>query len=338
VLSNDQLALVMDTSDAWVRRRTGVERRHIAADGVGASDLAAQAVGAALADAGVDPTEVDVLFTATMTPDVYAPGIGPLVQDKAGLPKVAAFDLRAQCGGFLYGLDLADAYLRAGRAEIAVVAGAEVHSGYFNWGSGLPFLLGQTEAPPSAEERARATEGRAWSVLFGDGGAAVVLRRDPASSGDVLASRQWSDGSLFDLIVVPGVGFSHRPYVDAAQLEAGLHLPHMNGGELYRQAATLMPQAVRSVCDDAGVKLDELDLVIAHQANERIVEALRGALDLDISVVPSNIAEYGNTTAATLPLLYHEMRRAGRVPAGGLVCFTAFGAGAHWGALLYREG
>jgi 3-oxoacyl-[acyl-carrier-protein] synthase-3 len=111
----------------------------------------------------------------------------------------------------------------------------------------------------------------------------------------------------------------------------------MNGGELYRQAATLMPQAVRSVCDDAGVKLDELDLVIAHQANERIVEALRGALDLDVTVVPSNIAEYGNTTAATLPLLYHEMRRAGRVPAGGLVCFTAFGAGAHWGALLYRE-
>lgn len=336
VVTNDDLARVMGTSDAWIRRRTGVAQRHLADPGVGASDLAAQAVHAALRDAAVDASEVDLLVTATMTPDRFAPGIAPLVQLKAGLGPVAAYDLRQQCSGFLYGLDLADAFLSSGRARTAVVVGAEVHSGYLPLGSGFEVLRG-TRSEPDPADVAAATEARGWAVLFGDGAGAMVLRRHDDPDVGFVARRLHSDGNDFELISVPGVGFAHQPYVDAAQLEARLHWPHMNGAELFRRAAVLMPAAVRDVVADAGTSLQSLSLVVAHQANERIVEALRQALALDDVVVPSNISRYGNTTAATLPILFDEQRRDGRVGPGDEVCFTAFGAGSHWGALLYRQ-
>ncbi len=340
VVTNDDLSRIMDTSDAWIRRRSGVAQRHVAEPGVGASDLGAAATTAALADAGVEPGEVDLLVTATMTADHFAPGIAPLVQQKAGLGRVAAFDLRQQCSGFLYGLDLADAFLRSGRARTAVVVGAEVHTGYMPYGTGFEVLRG-TRDEPTPEDRATATAARAWSVLFGDGAGAMVLRcgddhGDDRPEEGFLATRLFTDGDDFELIHVPGLGFAHQPYVDAAQLEAGLHNPHMNGGELFRRAVTAMPAAVREVAEVVGVGLDELDLVISHQANERITEAVRGALGVDEHVAPSNIERYGNTTAGTLPILFDELLRAGRVTPGALVCFTAFGAGAHWGAALYR--
>lgn len=342
-VTNDDLAAVMDTSDDWIRRRTGVGSRHLADPGVGASDLGAAAVTAALADAGVEPAEVDLLVTATMTPDFLAPGIAPLVQTKAGLGQIAAFDLRQQCSGFLYGLDLADAMVRVGRSRCAVVVGAEVHAGYLPFGTGLDVLRG-LRPEPTAEDRAMATASRGWSVLFGDGAGALVLGPGAAGGGTgggspsgVLASRLFSDGEDFELIHVAGVGFRHQPYVDVAQLEAGLHHPRMNGAELFRRASTAMPAAVGAVLDDAGLTVADLDLVVVHQANERIVEVVRRALGVDATVAPTNIERYGNTTAATLPLLFHELRQAGRVTAGALVCFVAFGAGAHWGAVLYRE-
>lgn len=340
VVTNDDLARIMDTSDAWIRRRSGVAQRHVADPGVGASDLGALAASAALVDAGIEPGEVDLLVTATMTADHFAPGIAPLVQRKAGLGRVAAFDLRQQCSGFLYGLDLADAFLGSGRAHTAVVVGAEVHTGYMPYGTGFEVLRGDRTEPTPAD-RERATAARAWSVLFGDGAGAVVLRAGDATGPaqderGFLASRLFTDGDDFELIHVPGLGFAHQPYVDAAQLEAGLHNPHMNGGELFRRAVTAMPAAVREVAASRGVSIEDLSLVISHQANERITEAVRAALGVNDVIAPSNIERYGNTTAATLPILFHEQRLAGRVVPGSLLCFTAFGAGAHWGASLYR--
>jgi 3-oxoacyl-[acyl-carrier-protein] synthase-3 len=335
VVTNNMLARIMDTTDEWVRTRTGVEQRRFVDPGTGSADLAVEAGSAALADAGVDPTEVDLVVTATMTPDTQAPGIAGLVQRGLGLGPVAAFDLRQQCSGFLYGLDLADVMLASGRASTALVVGAEVHAGYFPWGDTWDIVLGLSDRVPTDHEYARNTEFRAWSVLFGDGAGAMVLRHDPAAPG-FLSSVLRTDGEQFELIVVPGVGFTRRPYVDVDQLGADRHLPVMDGGGLYRQAVRLMPDAIREALDRAGLHPADLDLVVAHQANERILAGVRKQLGVSEDLVPSNIARWGNTTSGTLPILFHEMRQAGRVPPGALVCFTAFGAGAHWGAMLYR--
>ncbi len=336
VVTNDDLARIMDTSDEWIRSRTGVVSRRFVDPGTATSDLAAEAALAALSDAGLHGGDVDAVVCATMTPDHQNPGIAGAVQHKAGLGTAAVFDLRQQCAGFLFGLDLADMLISTGRAATVVVVGAEVHAGYLPWGDAWEIVLGRSDRAPTAEERVRATRHRAWSVLFGDGAAAAVLQARAGRHG-ILGSVLRTDGAHADLIEVPGLGSRHRPYADAAQIAAGLHHPTMNGAGLYRMAVETMPAAVREALAAAGCGLDELDLVVAHQANDRILEGARRRLGVDAAAMPSNIAHWGNTTAATLPILYHELRRQGRVGPGSLVAFTSFGAGAHWGAVLYRE-
>jgi 3-oxoacyl-[acyl-carrier-protein] synthase-3 len=338
-VSNDQLAEVMDTSDEWIRSRSGVHMRRYSDPGTGSATLGAQAVLAAIADAGISPDEVDLLISATMTPDLLAPGNAPLIQHQANLGPIAAFDIRQQCAGFLYGLELADAMLSSGRATTAVVVGAEAHAGYLPFGPSVwGRLRGEHANPVSDADYQQATKYRAWSVLFGDGAGAMVLRRDPDPTRGFLGGRLFSDGSLFDLIWVEGVGFRHQPYVDQTQLDAEMHLPSMNGMELFRQAVRLMPDSVASVADEHGLRVNDLDLVLAHQANERIIAAMRKQFGFDDGEdrVPCNIAHHGNTTAATLPLLYQDLRDESRIVPGQLLSFTAFGAGAHWGANLYR--
>lgn len=338
VVTNEDLARIMDTSDEWIITRTGVKERRFADPGVGSSDLAIAASVRALADAGLGPHDVDVLVTATMTPDYQAPGIAGLVQAGLGLGQVAAFDLRQQCSGFLYGLDLADAMLSGGRSETVLVVGAEVHGGFQPWSeASWQAVLGRGPGDVSPYDYRRNTAYRAWSVLFGDGAGAMVLSRGDGARQGVLATTLHTDGESFELIWVPGVGFKHRPYVSGEQLGVDAHLPAMDGGGLYRRAVRLMPQAVRSVLDKAGLTLDDVDLVVAHQANDRILEGVRKQLEMGSEKVPSNIGSYGNTTAATLPILYHELRAAGRVDPDTTVCFASFGAGAHYGAVLYRE-
>jgi 3-oxoacyl-[acyl-carrier-protein] synthase-3 len=337
IVTNDDLARVMDVSDDWIRSRTGVGQRRFAEPGVGASQLGAQAGLAALDDAGLTVADVDALVTATMTPDLFAPGIAPMVQKAMGLPRIPAHDLRAQCCGFLYGLDLADALIGSGRAATVLVIGAEVHAGYHPWWRNRDYLYGESDRPPTRDEWEHNTRNRSWSVLFGDGAGAMVLNRGDDPRSGYIGSRLWTDGDMLELIHVPGVGFRHQPWVDHAQLDAGLHMPVMDGRELFRKAVELMPEAIKAVLADQGLDVADLDLLIAHQANSRIVDAVRKALGIDREAVPVNIDRYGNTTAATLPILLHEMRQEGRVPPGALVCLTAFGAGAHWGASLYRE-
>ena len=334
VVTNEDLSLIMDTDDDWISSRSGVRQRHLADPGVGASDLAVDAGRAAIQDAGLLVEQVDVLVTATMTPDFIAPGVAGLVQRGLGLGQIPAFDLRQQCCGFLYGLDLADALISSDRAGTVLIVGAEVHSGLFPWG---PRQGNGNLIPAQAAQREINNRHRHWSVLFGDGAGALIMRKGIREGDGVLASQLFTDGTGFDLIGVPGIGFRHQPYVDHEQLDQGMHWPVMDGGGLYRLAVKLMPEAVRAVCKQARVEVDDIDLVVAHQANERIVEGVRRQLGIAPEKVPCNIAAYGNTTAATLPILYHELRKAGRVQPGKLICFTAFGAGSHWGALLYRE-
>lgn len=336
VVTNHDLARIMDTDDDWIRSRSGVVQRRFVDPGTGSSDLGTEAGLAALSDAGLEPGNVDAIVTATMTPDWMNPGIASLVQTKIGAGNVAAFDLRQQCSGFLYGLDLADALISTDRADTVLVVGAEVHAGYLPWGDAWEIVLGRSDRRPTDQEYALATEHRGWSVLFGDGAGAVVLTRS-SEPGGYLGSVLHTDGNHFELIVGGDYGFARRPYLDEAVLAANLHLPRMDGGGLYRQAVRLMPAAVAEVLDKVGHTADELDLVIAHQANERILDGVRRQLGVDDRLVPSNIDRWANTTAATLPILFHEMRAAGRVGPGALVCFTAFGAGAHWGASIYRQ-
>jgi len=336
IVTNDDLARIMETTDEWITQRSGVKQRHYAPPGVGASDLAARAGAAALADAGLAPSEVDLLVTATMTPDSLAPGIAALTQWKLGLDRIAAYDIRQQCTGFLYGMDLADAMLAAGRAQTALVIGAETHAGFLPFGPSWNTLL-DAEERADKHEYDRISRYRAWAVLFGDGAGAMVMRAGDEESSGVLSSLLRSDGEHFDLIHVPGVGFKYQPYIDAAQLEAELHLPSMRGRELFKQAVSRMPESVTQAAVNAKVELDDIDVLITHQANARIVEGVRRGLEMSPEKVPINIDRYGNTTAATLPILFHEQRAAGVVGPGAVVGFTAYGAGAHWGAMIYRE-
>ena len=337
VVSNHDLARIMDTTDEWITSRTGVKERRFVDPGVGASDLAVAAVLQALDDAGIDPDRVDALVTATMTPDYIAPGIAGLVQDGAGLDHIAAYDIRQQCSGFLYGLDLADALICSDRAETVVVVGAEVHAGFLPWSrESWQAVLGQS-GEVSSEDYERNSKYRNWSVLFGDGAGAMVVSRGSTGSEGILATSLHTDGESFELIWVPGVGFRSRPYVSSEDLVEDRHLPQMDGGGLFRKAVRLMPEAARVVLEKVGLDLEDVDIVVAHQANDRILEGVRKQFGMSAERVPSNIGAYGNTTAGTLPILYHELRRSGRVEPGMLVCFAAFGAGAHYGASLYRE-
>ena len=337
VVTNSDLARIMDTTDEWITSRTGVKERRFVDEGVGASDLAIEAAQNAISDAGLDPSEVDLLITATMTPDYVAPGIAGLVQAGLNIGHVAAIDLRQQCSGFLYGLDLADAYLSSGRARTAVVVGAEVHAGFLPWSRNSWARVRGGNDEMSAEEFAHNTEHRAWSVLFGDGAGAAVLEANHDDGSGILGSSLHTDGDAFELILVPEAGFKERPWVTSEMVDANGHLPVMDGGGLYRQAVRLMPEAAMSVLEKTGMTLEDVDLVVAHQANDRILDGVRKRFDMAFEKVPSNIAGYGNTTAGTLPILYHELRRGGRVHSGTVVCFAAFGAGAHYGAVLYRE-
>ncbi len=336
IVSNEDLKAVMDTDNEWVESRTGVRERRIAPPGMATSDLGIDAGAAALADAGLAASDVDALVVATMTPDFYAPGPAPLVQHGMGLRRdIPAYCIRQQCSGFLYGLDLADSLIASGKADTALVIGAEVHAGVQPWITAWDRLQSGGEGPTD-DEYDLATRNRAWAVLFGDGAGAAVLQRRDSDDG-VLATKLYTDGEHFRLIHIGALGSKARPFVDVEQVESEAHIPQMQGPLLYRQAVRLMPAAVADLLDANGYTLDDLDMVVAHQANERILDGVRRKLGVDSALVPSNISSYGNTTAATLPILYHELRKAGQIESGDLVAFVAFGAGAHWGAALHRE-
>ena len=334
LVTNDQLAQVMDTSDAWIRERSGVETRYYVEQGTATSDLGVGAAKKALEDAGVAKDEVDYIVFATMTPDHYFPGCGAILQDKLGVAHIPALDIRQQCTGFIYGLQVSDALLKAGQARTVLLVGAEVHSGFMPW-KAWDFLFGRGGEPPTEEEKAVVTRFRDRTVLFGDAGGAVVLRAGEGERG-ILGFQLHSDGANFKDLYVPGVGFAHRPFVDEEQVREWRHVPEMNGRAVFKLAVSRMPQAVRELCAKQHLTVGDIDLLIAHQANLRISEAVQKALKLPDEKVFNNIQKYANTTAATIPIALDECRKAGRVKDGALVAFAGLGAGYHWGAALMR--
>ncbi|MCZ7684496.1 MAG: ketoacyl-ACP synthase III [Sandaracinaceae bacterium] len=329
--TNQDLARVMDTSDEWIRPRSGIEQRHFASEGEGVSDLALPAAQRALEMAGVTASEVDYIVFGTMTPDFILPGSGGLLGAKLGIPGVPALDIRQQCAFFPFAIQVADSLTTAGVAKTVLLVGADAHSAFMPWD--WDALTEGTQSDPDAFTFA--TQHRATAVLFGDGAGAVLCRPHPKKDEGfgLLGSLTRTDGERHDHFFIPAGGFRHRRYWEVPVDE---RIPSMRGRELFKCAVQRLPEVVRELCDKVGVSLDEIDWFVAHQANDRINAAVVQALGLPEAKVPSNIARFGNTSDATIPILMDELLRAGTVKPGQLICFLGLGAGLNWGAALMR--
>jgi 3-oxoacyl-[acyl-carrier-protein] synthase-3 len=318
VVTNHDLSQLMDTSDEWIQQRSGIrERRYVDFERapMGASDLGARAAQRALEDAGVSKDEIDLIVYATLSPDKVFPGDGVLVQAKLDVPAgVPALDVRNQCSGFLYGLAVADAFIRVGTYKRVLLIGSEVHS------SGLDF----------------STRGRDVTVLFGDGAAAAVLGPSPDPERGVLSVHLHADGRFAEELQTADPGSAKKPRVSAERLATGQQYPQMNGKNVFKHAVSRMPEVVEEALKTHGLASTDIGLFIAHQANLRICEMVQKRLALRDAQVFNNIMSYGNTTAASIPLALDEARQAGRLKAGDLLCMAAFGAGFTWASALVR--
>lgn len=315
VVTNHDLEQLMDTSDAWIQERSGIKERRHAAEGVTCTDLAVEAARAAMDDAGWKPGDVQFVVFATLSPDLYFPGNGVLLQHKLGLGEVGALDVRNQCTGFVYGLSAADGYIRMGTFDRILLVGAELHS------AGLQFNTG----------------GRDTAVLFGDGAGAVCLEATDGKDGSfVIGHKLHSNGEFAEVLCIKKPGAANRPWITKEMIDEGTVNPYMNGREVFRHAITKFPAVILEVLEAHDVRPDQLALVVPHQANLRITEAVRKRLELPDEQVYSNIQRYGNTTAASIPIALSEAVTEGKVKRGDLVCLASFGSGFTWAASLLR--
>jgi 3-oxoacyl-[acyl-carrier-protein] synthase-3 len=306
IVTNDDLAGRMDTSDAWIRERTGIRQRHIAAPGEKTSDLALAAARAALADACIDAGELDMIICATTTPDESFPATATIVQSRLGMTRGAAFDVQAVCSGFIYGMALGDSLIKTGAARTILLIGAETMSRLLDW------------------------EDRTTCVLFGDGAGAVVLQahqgKGDNSDQGILNTRLFSDGRLHDMLYADGG-------VSSTQTAGKLR---MQGKEVFRHAVTNIAAAITASAEASGVSLDAVDWFVPHQANQRILDGTAKRLGIDPDKVVSTVAEHGNTSAASVPLALVTAVKDGRIKKGDLILLEAMGGGFTWGAALLR--
>lgn len=313
VLTNEDLSKIVDTSDEWITTRTGIKERRMAAPDEATSDLASAAARKAMADAGVSPEEIQLIIVATVTPDMFFPSTACFVQKKIGAVNAVCFDVSAACSGFLYALQVARHFINTGNRTTALVIGAEKLSSLVNW------------------------KDRNTCVLFGDGAGAVVLRRADEgveAPGRVLSTVMGSDGNLADLLKVPG-GASFCP-ITAENVESRPNTIHMEGRETFKHAVTRMLEASQQALEIAGLKAEDVALVIPHQANARIITAIAERLGLPPERVFMNLDKYGNTSAATIPVALDEAKKAGRIKKGDVVLLVAFGGGFTWASSVVR--
>jgi 3-oxoacyl-[acyl-carrier-protein] synthase-3 len=315
VVTNRDLEKLMDTSDEWIRERSGIlERRHVE-PGIGTSDLAVEAARRAIADAGIDPATIDFIVAATLSPDHYFPGIGVLVQAKLGLGTIGALDVRNQCSGFIYALSAADQYIRAGTYKRILLVASEVQS------TNLDF----------------SDKGRDMSVLFGDGAGAVIL--EPGTNGDgrgILSTHLFADGRFASHLWMEKPSPKDCPTFQTGFFEEGRFFPKMEGRNVFVNACQRMPEAVLAGLEANGLRVEDIDALIPHQANDRISLMVAKGLKIPVEKVVRNIDRMGNTTAASIPIALDEAVKAGRIQPGHLVVLTAFGSGYTWASALVR--
>jgi 3-oxoacyl-[acyl-carrier-protein] synthase-3 len=310
VVTNDDLAQRVETSNDWIVQRTGIRQRHIASDDESTLSLATAASQAALADAGLSPEDIDLIIVPTISPEHPLPATACELQAALGCRMIPAFDLQAACSGFVWGLISAGQFIETGMARNILLVGTETLSRITDW------------------------EDRTTCVLFGDGAAAAVLTPSTTPDRQILAARMGADGARGKAIWVPGGG-SAEP-TSQKTLDERLHFMKMQGREVYKFAVQMMQQIIRETADDASVALEDIKAVIPHQSNARIIESARDKLGLAHAQVVINIDRFGNTSAASVPIAFHELRAAGQLQPGDLVMMVAFGAGLTWGSVLAR--
>ena len=310
VMTNADLERMVDTSDSWIRERTGIAERRIAAEGQTTTDMGARAANRALAKAGLEPSDVDLIIVTTATPDRWLPSTACEIQSRIGASRSSlAFDLHAACTGFLYAVSMAEGYVAAGRGEVVLVVSSEKMSSILNW------------------------EDRATCVLFGDGAGAVVVQ--PSENGEgILSSFHRSDGDMADLLQRPAGGAA-RP-LDEAGLRNNEHLMQMSGREVFKSAVRSMAKAGRTVLREAGLDSGNVDIMVPHQANIRIIESTARYSRIPMEKVFVNLNRYGNISSATIPVGLDEAEEEGLIGPGSLVLMTSFGAGLTWGAMAMR--
>ena len=309
VLTNQELEKMVDTSHEWILDRTGICERRVASENEATSDLAFYAAQDAIKDAGLKPDDLDFIILATVTPDMLFPSSACLVQQRLGVPGIFAFDISAACSGFIYALSVANQYIRSGLYRTGLVIGAEIFSRVVDWTD------------------------RNTCVLFGDGAGAAVLQADNGERG-IISTHLHSDGTLWDLLYVPGGGSRTPPGED--MLRNRLQYIRMRGNETFKVAVNTLSEVIREALKCNGLTADDIKLYIPHQANLRIIQAISKKLNVPIERFMINLDAYGNTSAASVPIAFHEAVRKGRVQEGDYVLLEAFGAGLTWGAALIK--
>jgi len=309
ILTNADLEKIVETSDEWITTRTGIKQRHKAADNEYTSQFGTTAARMALDRAGLKPDEIDIIICATTTPDQIMPSTGALIQAQIGASNAAGMDVFAACSGFLYGLTMVESMIRTGQIKYALVVGAEVLTKYVDYTD------------------------RGTCVIFGDGAGAAVL--GPVNSGrGILATKIKSDGRYEEQLYAPGggtkLGTTH------ATIDNGMHFFKMKGNELFKVAVRSMAEISAEMLEKAGLTIDDIDLVIPHQANQRITDAVASRLGVPEEKVYSNIAEHGNTSSASIPIAMDECIESGRIKEGDTVLLTAFGGGVTWGSTILK--
>ncbi|HZI87126.1 MAG TPA: beta-ketoacyl-ACP synthase III [Pyrinomonadaceae bacterium] len=309
ILTNADLEKTVETSDDWITTRTGIKQRRKAAPGEYTSQFAVRAAQQAIERAGLEPSDIDLILCATVTPDQILPSTGCLIQAELGSHKAAAMDVVAACSGFLYGLTLANTMVQTGQSRNALVIGAEILTQYVDYSD------------------------RQTCVLFGDGAGAAVLGPVEGDRG-ILATRIKSDGRYEEQLFSPGGGTRRPP--SAETLAAGDHFFKMKGNELFKVAVRSMADISREVLEEAGQTADDVSLFIPHQANQRITDAVASKLNVDDARVYSNIAMHGNTSSASIPIALDECVESGKIKKGDLILMASFGGGVTWGGVLMR--
>lgn len=311
ILTNADLEKTLDTSDEWIRTRTGIQERRIARKDESSSTLGAHAGRKALDSAGMSPDELDMIIVCTSTPDVLYPSTACFVQKNLGASKAAAYDISAVCSGFVFGLSIAEQYIKSGRYENVMVIGAEVNSRIMDWTD------------------------RKTCILFGDGSGAVILKRvEKEEPVGILSTHIYSDGNHSDMLIVPG-GIGREP-VNHDDVDNKMYCLKMSGQSTFKMAVKRMSEVSRECLKFNGLSAEDVDVVIPHQANRRIIETVSEKLNVNIDKFVINIHKYGNTSAASIPIALHEARESGRLQSGTLSLLTVLGAGLTWGAAAIR--
>jgi len=309
VITNHDLEKLVNTSDEWITERTGIKERRIAEKGQTTSDLAYEASRKALKAAGLGADELDLILVATMTPDMILPSMGCVLQEKLGAKKAAAFDIYAACSGFIYGMSIASAFIKADAYRNILLVGAEILSRFTDW------------------------EDRTTCILFGDGAGAAVIQRHAGKRG-ILSTHLHSDGLLGDLIQVPAGGAQHPASHDT--IRKRMHFVKMKGNETFKAAVRALEGVVQEALEHNKVNPEEIDFLVPHQANLRIIQAMAQRLNMPMEKVVLNLPKYGNTSAASIPMALDEAVRHGKIKENHLLLFEAFGGGLTWASALVR--